>query len=209
MTILIVGINGKMGKMLKNLLSRYLVIGIDTKESKDVFKSFEEAYSKYPNISLALDFSSTTAYQILVEIIKKKISLISGTTGYNNEMINKLNELALENDSYFNYSVNYSNGINDFIEIAEKYSSKYSNKELIETHSINKHDKPSGTAIHIAEKLGLSINDINSIRLSNANASHEIILSNENERLIIKHEVLNRLAYVEGIIYIVNELLKE
>ena len=52
----------------------------------------------------------------------------------------------------------------------------------------------------LAEILGVNESKIQSLRLNYAPATHELIFYSEAERITLKHEIFNKMAFVIGLI---------
>ena len=72
--------------------------------------------------------------------------------------------------------------------------------DFVEIHETTKKDAPSGTAKMLAEILGVNESKIQSLRLNYAPATHELIFYSEAERITLKHEIFNKMAFVIGLI---------
>ena len=71
---------------------------------------------------------------------------------------------------------------------------------LIEEHFKGKNGV-SGTAVRIADDLGLSKDSIHSIRVGGIVGKHEVVFGLPNQTIRIVHESLNRAAFGQGAIY--------
>ncbi|MNL04276.1 4-hydroxy-tetrahydrodipicolinate reductase [compost metagenome] len=79
--------------------------------------------------------------------------------------------------------------------------------EIVEEHFREKKDK-SGTAVKIAEKLGLdSALHVNSIRVGGIVGKHEVIFGLPNQTIRLIHESINRAAFGRGAIFAAKWLL--
>jgi len=206
---------GKMGKMIESVLNprEFNIVGIydvinppieHLKDKPDVLIEFTEPRSVIDNIRFAA---------------KKKISMVCGTTGWYDK-INDVKKIIDESGIGFVYASNFSVGVNIFFQvinyaagIIEKYPQYDINVE--ETHHTQKLDKPSGTAIRIAEYLLKNIsrkdnyvndksqpeqNDINIIskRIENIVGNHKVIFKSEADALIFEHNANSRRGFAEG-----------
>lgn len=203
--MVIIGICGKMGNQIYNKYkNNFDILGIDIVKHNNV-----DTYSSIKNIDkkidIVVDFSSPNCYDELIYAINKGYPIISGTTGYSLEDIKKLSSLAFKNKSIFIWKANYAKGINLFKKIIELSKNEFDFLDFIEIHATSKKDKPSGTAIVLAEQLGISLDKIQSVRLNLAPAIHEIIFSSNNERIAVRHEIIDKDAFIEGF----DETLKE
>ncbi len=148
MKIAIIGY-GKMGKAIENIaLKRGHTIVLKTNDFTDD-DSLSEA-------DVAIEFSTPeTAFRNISQCIEKGTSIISGTTGWlsrYDEMI----KLCESRNGSFIYASNFSIGVNLFFSINEYVSDLMKSYQdydvsIEETHHLEKIDKPSGTAISLAE----------------------------------------------------------
>ena len=201
MVIVIIGVNGRMGKLLyEHYKNKFDIIGVDTKACG--FSSFNSIEDINRKVDIVIDFSSTSAISELIYALKNNMIVICGTTGYNQNQIEMLSEIGNGN---FYYSSNYAKGINVFTKIVKEVNKDYNDFDLVEIHSSKKKDIPSGTAKMIANKLEFNNSKIQSLRLKNANPIHKIIFTDNYERITITHEITSPMAFIEG----VNEVLKQ
>jgi 4-hydroxy-tetrahydrodipicolinate reductase len=200
MVVVIIGINGRIGKMLYEYYKdKFDIIGVDTKASG--FSSFNSIQDINRKIDLVIDFSSTSALSELIYALKNNILVMSGTTGYSKNQIEMLNEIGNGN---FYYSSNYAKGVKLFTKIIKELNKEYKDFDFVEIHSSKKKDSPSGTAKMLAAELGFDFSKIQSLRLKDANPIHEFIFMDNNEKITITHEITSPRAFIEGF----NEVLK-
>ncbi|WP_185865086.1 4-hydroxy-tetrahydrodipicolinate reductase [Blattabacterium cuenoti] len=225
MNIAIIGY-GKMGKALERiakLRNHNISLRYDNTPNPKLLK----------NSDLAIEFSQpNTAFQNVKICIENNIPVVCGTTGWL-EKLNIVKNICLNNKGSFLYSSNFSIGMNIFYIINKKLSNllyPYSNEyEVIikETHHTKKIDKPSGTAISLANDIISSkmkkswkiINhndenkkDTNSIfieskRLDNVIGEHKVIYKSIIEKIVLKHEAYNRDIFAIGAIIAAEWLL--
>lgn len=195
--IAVIGILG-FGRMGKGIYSRLK----DEYEIK-IIKSKDNLQ----DIKTLIDFSSISAYDILECAIKSKINVISGTTGYSDEQIKSLNRLALENNVIFYQCNNFAELINSFYDACKRINNK--NLKIYEIHNMQKADHPSGTALYLANMLNVDVKNITSIRKYDEFAKHIVIYETQNERIVIKHEIKNKDAFIDGFINFFKRLVEE
>ena len=70
--------------------------------------------------------------------------------------------------------------------------------ELVEKHHSGKKDSPSGTALALAERMGLQEDAIRSLREGDVRGEHGLLLRWPDEVLEIKHEALSRSCFATG-----------
>jgi 4-hydroxy-tetrahydrodipicolinate reductase len=74
---------------------------------------------------------------------------------------------------------------------------------IVETHHVTKVDKPSGTAISIAEMVERGAGKkfevpIESVREGDAKGTHALQALSEADRLVLTHEAFSRRGFAEG-----------
>lgn len=204
MIMAIIGISGKMGNQLYEYFKgKFDIIGIDLINYKNVptYKTLKDVPN---NIDVVVDFSSYKAYEELKYAVENKIITLSGTTGYDESLIEELKEIG--GDKFY-WSANYSKGIKLFSKLIEIIKNEYSLFDFIEIHASTKKDSPSGTAKMLAKELDLSYDKIQSLRMHYAPPIHELIFSSKNEQITLRHEVISTLAFLEGFENKLNEMI--
>lgn len=178
------------------------IVGIDKKIHPYVptYKDLDEI----KDVDVVIDFSGEDGYLHLLKAISRKINVFSGTTNYTLEQIKLLQDLAKENNTIFVWKPNFAKGVDDLLKLVNVISTDFDSCDIIEIHAATKIDIPSGTAKMIKEVLN-NKNDIKSLRLEKTNPIHEIIFYGGDERIIVTHEILNKQAFVKGLI---NEMKK-
>jgi len=142
---------GRMGKAIEK---------IALKRGHEIVLKVDSGHKDF-DISLAdvaIDFSDPkAAFQNIYYCIENNVPVISGTTGW----LEKYDELIIfcnQKNGSFLYASNFSIGVNLFFKLNE-YLAKMMKKntgydvEMEEIHHIHKLDKPSGTAISLAEQI--------------------------------------------------------
>ena len=198
MNIVIIGICGKKGTLIYEYLKNSSTIyGIDKKTHKEV-PTYTEL-SLIEDIDLIIDFSSVESFNYLVKGIKRKVPIFSGTTGYTKDKIQELYNLSMEYDTIFVWRPNYAKGIKLFSKILKECKEEFKILDFVEIHEKTKKDSPSGTAIMLAEILGIDKGVIQSIRLNFTPAIHELIFYSDSERITLKHEIFDKKAFIIGL----------
>lgn len=198
MIMAIIGICGKMGSQIyEKYKDEFQIVGIDALQHKEV-KTYQEVSDiPYP-VDVVVDFSSPDAYETIIQALKKGYPVLSGTTGYSFKQIEELNQIALEFKATFLWKANYAKGIKLFSKLLEDCKKEFEILDFVEIHATSKKDAPSGTAKVLARNLGIPEEKIQSLRLNQAPAIHEIIFSSEDERVCIRHEILQKKAFITG-----------
>ena len=142
---------GKMGQVIERIaLSR----GHEIVLKKDNQNSFFGLL----NADVAIDFSvPDAAFANIGECLKNGIPVISGTTGWLND-IDKIENICTQNNGSFIYSSNFSLGVNLFFQLNQTLAKMMKNfvqyhVSMEEIHHTQKLDSPSGTAISLANQI--------------------------------------------------------
>lgn len=211
MDIIIHG-TGAMGKIVSEL--------IENDENLRVSGFADELTEEKGDI--IIDFSHFSRLESLISYSRKnKIPLIIATTGYGDEILNKIKEASKEIPILL--SSNMSLGINVMESILEKIVPILSEKydiEVIEKHHNKKVDAPSGTAksilkvieenckSHMTEKYGregISKRNENEIgvhvvRGGTIVGEHSVLFCGNDEVIEIKHTASSKKIFAEGAI---------
>ncbi len=215
MNIAIIGY-GRMGKTIEGIAKeRGHTIGavIDVNNQDDIHQLGTK------NIDVAIEFTQpTSAFENITTVIKQGIPVVSGTTGWTDQM-EEVTSLTDKNNTGFFYAPNYSVGVNLFFAISE-YAAELMNKfpdfdvHIEEVHHMQKLDSPSGTAIHLAEgiigktdrkKSWINKESENSAELSiisdrkpDVSGIHSTVFSGEHDVIELKHTASSRLGFATG-----------
>ena len=201
---------GKMGKEIEKISIKRghsISVIIDKEDDvkslidSDVAINFSTPSSAVSNIKLALDSS---------------IPIISGTTGWL-ENYNEIVEYSKNTKTSFMYASNYSLGVNLFFELNKKLTSllnkHYQYKiALQEIHHTEKIDKPSGTALTLAQDIikGTNYKDwsfknntdktikMESVRKNNVPGIHKVKYDSEIDSIEITHTAHSRKGFALG-----------
>ena len=201
---------GKMGKAIEEIAlkrNHKIIFLLDNKIKK----------GKLSNADVAINFSiPDSAYDNIMMALELKIPVVSGTTGWLKDY-DKIKKFCIKNNLSFLYSSNFSIGINLFFKLNQFLAKLMnSNKEykvkIDETHHVNKLDKPSGTAISLAEDIishsdynNWKLNEvsdggilINSKRKDDIPGTHNIKYSSKIDQIKISHIANSREGYAFG-----------
>ena len=201
---------GKMGKVIEKIASER---GHEIVLKKDEHNSYEGLASA----DVAIDFS---APNVAVENISKAINLgipvVSGTTGWL-ENYHEIVKLCNEKEAAFLYGSNFSLGVNLFFELNDylaKMMAKFKEYHISmeEIHHTQKLDKPSGTAISLAnaiinhsDKNNWAIENpkeddvfIDVKRIDDVPGTHSVFYNSEVDFIEIKHVAHNREGFALG-----------
>ena len=164
---------------------------------------------------VAINFSvPKAAYNNISSAIHKKIPVVCGTTGWL-DRFSEVETLCKQNDGAFLYASNFSLGVNLFFELNEKLAEMMQKQPLYtasieEIHHTQKLDRPSGTAITLAEGISSDGNawhlveengegvPIRSIRKNEIPGTHTVTHSSSIDQISITHTAHNRTGFALG-----------
>jgi 4-hydroxy-tetrahydrodipicolinate reductase len=154
MNIALIGY-GKMGKEIEKIAVKRghtIVLKVDVNNKDSV------TTNELKKADAAIEF--TTPHTVLDNIKKcfdADLPIVVGTTGWYDEFA-RVKDAAVRGNKTFFYATNFSLGVNLFFKV-NKYLAELMNKypdyevSMEEIHHIHKLDKPSGTAITLAEQV--------------------------------------------------------
>lgn len=210
---------GKMGKTIERLARKkghqIVYTSSRTKSEGDITQA-----------DVAIEFSvPTTAVENISRCFELNIPVVSGTTGWLEQMDEVLNKCEISNGSFI-YASNFSIGVNLFFNLNKKLAQlmqpwKDYNVDVKEIHHTQKLDAPSGTAITIAEgilkyseKQQWELNaatdenlNITAERIDDVKGTHVVNYRSEVDTISIKHEAHTRDGFALGAILAAEWLL--
>jgi len=219
MKIAIIGY-GKMGKEIEKVAlerGHEIVVKFDDKPKS------EKDIGDFTTAEVALEFSNPgSAINNYRMCFNMNIPVVSGTTGWLDRFDDVIKQCKDGNHSFF-YSPNFSLGVNIMFDINQKLArlmNKYDNYEnydvnILEEHHISKIDKPSGTAIRLAddicefnppgnelqEQSGQNARDlirIDSKRDENITGNHTVRYESDVDYIELSHVAKNRKGFAFG-----------
>lgn len=222
--IILSGCNGKMGKVVSNILPDFpnlsIVAGVDKNTQASTYPVFSCISDCTANADVILDFSRPDSLDGLLKYsMAKKTPIILCTTGYTDEQISQIKEAS--NKVAVFRSANMSIGINVINNVLKNISAFLYNSfdiEVVEKHHNQKVDSPSGTALLLADTIKDSIPEettyvhgrngiskrkhqeigIHSIRGGSIVGEHDVIFAGQGETIEIKHTAISREVFAVG-----------
>ena len=157
-------------------------------------------------IDIIIDFSSPHASNLaLQEALNRKIPILIGTTGLNEEQLKEIDSAS--QDIPILLAPNTSTGVAVLKSIINSSSNLFSEEHsfyLKETHHTEKKDSPSGTAIdlqnHIKKIFPSSDIAIESFREGTNPGEHTIRINFEGEHIELTHRAEDRSIFAIGAI---------
>jgi 4-hydroxy-tetrahydrodipicolinate reductase len=156
---------------------------------------------------VAIDFTTPAAVvQNMRACLATGAKMVVGTTGWYAKLAD-MRALAERKGGGLLYGTNYSIGVQVMLKLAEQMGASLAGAgykfSIVETHHVTKVDKPSGTAISIAEMVERGAGKkfevpIESVREGDAKGTHELQALSEADRLVLTHEAFSRRGFAEG-----------
>jgi 4-hydroxy-tetrahydrodipicolinate reductase len=225
---------GKMGKEIEKIAieRQHIIVARIDKDNLNELNNL--------NADVAIEFTEPdSAPDNFKKLFNKAIPVVSGTTGISNELKSIIDYCKKKNATFF-YASNFSIGVNIFFSINKvlaKLISDYNYKcKIEETHHVHKLDKPSGTAISIADDIITQNNNfvkwelknsvpnnvlpIESFREGEVTGMHSVKWQSDIDEIEIQHKAYNRKGFALGAVlaaefvfgktgvYFMNDLLK-
>ncbi|MGG1573846.1 4-hydroxy-tetrahydrodipicolinate reductase [Fictibacillus sp. NRS-1165] len=159
----------------------------------------------------------------LEQALEHNVRPVIGTTGFSDEDLERLQNLAKEKELGAIIAPNFAIGAILMMKFAQMASKYLPDVEIIEKHHDQKLDAPSGTALKTAQLIrevrepksqghpeeredlpgarGAELDGIriHSVRLPGLVAHQEVILGGEGQTLTIKHDSMNRTSFMPGV----------
>lgn len=222
--VILSGCNGKMGKVISNIVGNFsnlsIVAGVDKNSEESKYPVFSTISECNISADVVLDFSRPDALEDLLSYVKEKnIGVVLCTTGYTENQIIKINEASKEIAVF--RSANMSIGINVVNKVLRDISALlYENFdiEIIEKHHNQKVDAPSGTALLLGNTIREALPEettyvngregdskrtkkeigMHAIRGGSIVGEHDVIFAGQGEIIELKHTALSREVFAVG-----------
>ena len=225
--ILMHGCNGKMGRMITELVknddSAVIAAGVDTytgiANDYPVYESIDQCDT---DVDVVIDFSNAGAVDALLDYCaEKKIPVVLCTTGLSEEQLEEVRETS-EKTAVLK-SANMSMGINLLLKLLKDAAKVLGNAgydiELVERHHNQKLDAPSGTALALADSINEALNGeyhyvydrsqvrqkrdakeigISAVRGGTIVGDHEVIFAGTDEVIEFRHSAYSRNVFAKG-----------
>ncbi len=226
----VLGARGRMGsevvKAITDAPDLELVAALDLGDSLDALVT--------SGAQVVVDFTTPDSVMANLEfLITHNINAVIGTTGFDDARIAKIKSLLASSKSGVLIAPNFAIGAVLMMEFATKAAKYFESAEIIELHHPNKVDAPSGTAVRTAELMskarkeaglapmpdatttaqdgarGATVGDIpvHSVRLRGLVAHQEVLLGGIGETLSIRHDSIDRVGFMLGVLLGVRQVL--
>ena len=227
--MLLVGCNGRMGKVITELAAGDVDIeitaGVDVAGEcagkYPVVSSFDEVAA---DVDVIVDFSSPKVFDAMLDYaLANKLPVVVCTTGLSEEQIARLDS-AVEQIAVLR-SANMSLGVNLLIKLVKEAAQTLARAgfdiEIVERHHNQKKDAPSGTALALADSINEGLDNayeyvydrsdrvqkrdpkeigISAVRGGNIPGTHEVIFAGMDEVVELTHLAYSRSIFGKGAI---------
>ena len=168
----------------------------------------EEIASGLADAEVMVDFTTPeTALDNAAAALDAGVHVVMGTTGFD---LDQLRSKAEASSANVFVAPNFAIGAVLMMEFARRAATAMGPAEIIEFHHEEKIDSPSGTAARtrslIEEAGGVVKEPIHSVRLPGFVAHQEVIFGGEGESLTIRHDSIDRQAFMPGVVLAVREV---
>ncbi|MDR2781452.1 MAG: 4-hydroxy-tetrahydrodipicolinate reductase [Holosporaceae bacterium] len=195
MKIGIVGINGRIGKILSTLIAKEeLSGGISSATSP---RELENVISES---DVLIDFSAPAALHRIIDVAAQyKTPIVSGTTDFSDKDFERIREISRIIPIL--HSSNFSLGVQLMAILVRKCAQILPDFDfgIIERHHNRKKDAPSGTALFLAQQISKEA-QIVSLREGNIFGEHICDFVGEHEMISICHRAFDREVFASGAI---------
>jgi 4-hydroxy-tetrahydrodipicolinate reductase len=168
-------------------------------------QSFEALFDRYP-VDAVVDFSAPETVRLYGELVRKRrIMLVSAISSYSKKDLAYVRGLG--RNTRVMCSPNITLGIN-FLMVAANLLRKvapFADVEIIEQHFKEK-PEVSGTALKIAENLGMEGSQVTSLRLGGIIGEHEVIFGFPHQTVRLSHSSIRREAFGTGAAFALSQL---
>ena len=225
--ILLHGCNGKMGRMITEIVksdeNAEIAAGVDTytevPNDYPVYGSIEKCDA---DVDVVVDFSNAGAVDALLDYcVERGLPVVLCTTGLSEGQLQKVAEASKKTAVL--KSANMSLGINLLLKLLQDAAKVLGpagyDVELVERHHNQKLDAPSGTALALADSVNQALNNeyhyvydrsqirqkrekkeigISAVRGGTIVGDHEVIFAGTDEVIEFKHTAYSRSVFAKG-----------
>jgi 4-hydroxy-tetrahydrodipicolinate reductase len=160
------------------------------------------------DLDVVVDFSTPdTALGNARACLDAGVNVVLGTTGFD---LDALRAIAERGEANCFVAPNFAIGAVLLMEASQSIAKHMSECEIVELHHDRKLDAPSGTAKRTAaliEGAGGHVHEpIHSVRLPGLVAHQEVIFGDEGQTLSIRHDSIDRVSFMPGVILAVRRV---
>jgi 4-hydroxy-tetrahydrodipicolinate reductase len=205
MRILVLG-HGRTGKLVAEEAARrgHGVHVLDAKENPNGAALTPPFVTGF---DVVIDFTAPEAVvQNMRACLATGARMVVGTTGWYDKLAD-MRALAERKQAGLLYGTNFSIGMQVVMKLAKEMGASLAAAgyrfSVLETHHLSKLDRPSGTAISLAEMISRGAGTdvevpIESVREGDAKGTHVLTAQTDAERVVLTHESMTRRGFAEG-----------
>jgi 4-hydroxy-tetrahydrodipicolinate reductase len=184
--------------------------------------------------TVVVDFTQPDAVMANLDwCIARGLHVVVGTTGFDDDRVERVRGWLAEAPGVgVVIAPNFGIGAVLMMSFAAKAAPYFESAEVIELHHPNKIDAPSGTSRHTAERIAAARRDagsapmpdattssldgargavvdgvrVHSVRMSGLLAHQEVLLGGHGEMLTIRHDSLDRVSFMPGVLLAVRQV---
>ena len=221
MKVAVFGARGRMGAEVVRAVEAAddleLVAAVDAGEDRAAVEQAE----------VVVDFTHPDAVMSNIAwCLERGIAVVVGTTGFTDERLAAVRQQAEKSGHGVLIAANFSIGAVLMMHFSEQAAAFFESVEVIELHHPNKADAPSGTSAATADRIAAArtaaglgpVPDattsslpgargaevagvhVHSVRLRGLIAHQEVLFGGEGETLTIRHDSLDRVSFMPGVI---------
>jgi 4-hydroxy-tetrahydrodipicolinate reductase len=159
---------------------------------------------------VVVDFTTPEAAPAnVIEAIEAGVHAVVGSTGFDLDELQAAVEGAGGDAKCF-VAPNFAIGAVLMMQLSKQVAPHMPEVEIIELHSAQKKDAPSGTAKRTAELIrdagGIVHEPIHSLRLPGLVAHQEVTFGGEGQTLSIRHDSMDRSSFMPGVLLAVRKV---
>ncbi len=203
MRMLVLG-HGKTGKLVAEVATErgHSVHVLDAKENPNAQALTHPFVAGFDTV---VDFTTPeAAVQNMRACLATGARMVIGTTGWYSKLPD-MRALAERKQAGLLYGSNFSVGVQVMLQLASQMGTALKDAgytfAIEETHHTSKLDSPSGTAITLADAIRAASTieaPVTSNRQGDEAGIHVLTATSASDRITLRHESFNRLAFAEG-----------
>lgn len=219
MRVAVAGAHGRMGRTVCGAVED--ADGLELAVAIDVGDDLEQVTAAA--VDVAVDFTTPEAVDGNVTFyLEHGVHAVVGTTGWDEGMVERWRALAEQGSANAVVAPNFALGAVLMMHLAQLAAPHLPDVEIIELHHDRKADAPSGTAKLTAEQLARARDEtpevalgetiagargaahhgirVHAVRLPGLVAHQEVIFGTEGQTLSIRHDTIDRTAFMPGVL---------
>ena len=204
MRVVVAGAAGRMGATTCAAIEGADDLELTGRADPSLDASLAESLS---SADVVVDFTTPeSAPGNILAAIEAGVHIVVGTSGFDHDPLREAASAARQGGTGANVLVvpNFAIGAVLMMRFAAEAAKHMPEVEIVELHHDRKLDAPSGTATRTADlvsRAGGNVHEpIHSVRLPGLVAHQEVILGGEGQTLTIRHDSIDRLSFMDGVL---------